>query len=859
MGALPKPTVPDGPVGSLFDALHELHHRAGWPSLRDMSRDVGCSHTTVSAAFSEPRVPRWGLLELIVEALGGDAEEFHGFWLAATGTQPDHAPPPAAAEVPRHLPADVIGFTGRAEQLAELDEILATSSGGVRVVALSGTAGVGKTALAVHWAHRVADQFPDGQLYINLRGYDPDRPVRPTEALEYLLRALGVEGAALPQDVPELAARFRSLVAGRRLLILLDNADSVIQVRDLLPGDPTCVVLVTSRDALPALIARHGARRIGVDLLSRPDAVALLRTLLGNRVDAEPDAAVALAERSARLPLALRIVAELALSRETDTLAELVAEFDDEAERLDLLSAGDDKYTAVRAVFSWSQQQLGPDARHAFALFSLHPGVDIDERAGAALFGAEPRAARRVFDALARAHLVDARRRGRFSMHDLLRAYSAELAGELDDADRQVALTRLFDHYLTTASGIEHTAVGWAWLDAERGNLLAVAAAAADTWPSHTVGFASALNGYLDSHAYYSEALDLDVSALAAARAAGDRAGEATALNLLGSVHRRLANYRDAELLHEQALQLHRELVDRAGESAALHGLGVVSWRCGRYAQARERLNDALGMYRELDDRVGEGHALFSLGIVELKLGLYPDSVEHLQQAVRINREIGERAGEGRALNNLGEVYLRLDRVDEAAAAYQSALVITREIGNRAGEGVALVNLATIEQRRGSYPESIRLYEDALTICREVGYRVGEADALCGMGVVYRLLGRYDDAIDSISAAVAMSRAVGVVDSEVGALNELGEAFGMAGRTAESVVGYREALELAESTGDRFERARAHLGLARALDGSSEASEHSRAAEAGFAELGLAVPPRTAPASAGMAGAQRRS
>jgi hypothetical protein len=221
MGALPKPTVPDGPVGSLFDALHELHHRAGWPSLRDMSRDVGCSHTTVSAAFSEPRVPRWGLLELIVEALGGDAEEFHGFWLAATGAQPDHAPPPAAAEVPRHLPADVIGFTGRAEQLAELDEILATSGGGARVAALSGTAGVGKTALAVHWAHRVADQFPDGQLYINLRGFEAAAPpVQPGEAIRVFLDALAVPTHRIPVGPAERVGLYRSLVADRRILVV---------------------------------------------------------------------------------------------------------------------------------------------------------------------------------------------------------------------------------------------------------------------------------------------------------------------------------------------------------------------------------------------------------------------------------------------------------------------------------------------------------------------------------------------------------------------------------------------------------------------------------------------------------------
>jgi tetratricopeptide (TPR) repeat protein len=596
---------------------------------------------------------------------------------------------------------------------------------------------------------------------------------------------------------------------------------------------------VTSRDALPALVARHGARRIGLDLLPSDDAVALLRTLLGERVETEADAAAALVERTARLPLALRIVAELALSRSGDTLAELVDEFDNEAERLDLLSAGEDKYTAVRAVFSWSQQQLGPTARLAFALFSLHPGTDLDDRAAAALLGVQQREARRRFDALARAHLIDVRRRGRFSMHDLLRAYSAELAGELDEAERQAALTRLFDHYLTGASAVEHTAVGQAWLEAERANLLAVATAAADTWPAHTVGIAACLAGYLDAHAYYSEALALDETALAAARAAGDRAGEATALNLLGGVYRRLARHRAAQDLHEQALQLHRELGDQAGVAAALHGLGVAAWRTGRYLDGRDLLERAVLTFREIGDRIGEGHALYVLGNAELKLGRYAESVEHQEQAVRVNREIGERVSEGRALNNLGELYLRLGRLDDAAAAYRAALAIARELGNRAGEGVALANLATVDHRNGRHAEAFAGFEQALEICRTVGYRIGEADALCGVGIVHRSLGRYDEAVAAVTAAVALCRETGVADSEIGALNELGDTVRAAGRAAEAVPSFRAALALAERSGDRYELARAHLGLADSLGDAPEAVQHRRAAEAGFAELAV--------------------
>ncbi len=846
MGALPRPDVPAGAVRELSDALHELHHRAGWPSLREMSRDVGYSHTTISAAFSDTRVPRWGLLELIVETLGGDPERFHQLWLAATGAAPsqdgpprpvgpDAAGPPDAGgpapnPVPRQLPADVADFTGRTAQLRALDDVLTRS--GTAVV--SGTAGVGKTALAVHWAHRVADRFPDGQLYLDLRSYDPDIPVAPDEALDTLLRGLGVDRASIPAPRAEKAARYRSTVAGRRVLILLDNAGSLEQVRDLLPGDRCALVLVTSRDTLPALVARYGALRLSLDLFAAADAVDLLRTLVGPRVDAEPAAALALAERTARLPLALRLVAELALSRPDSSLADLVDEFDDEAERLDLLSAGGDEHTAVRAVFSWSTQQLAPEARYAFALVGLHPGPDIDEQAAAALLGSEPRAARRIFEALARAHLVDMRSRGRLSMHDLLRAYARELADELDERERQLAVTRLFDHYLDSATG-----AGTSWFDAERLNLLAVATAAAGQWPHHVVGLARAMAGYLDAGAYYTDALALDQLAVHAARETGDTAGQAAALNLLGNVHRRFGDYHTAGECHEQALDMHRDLGDRTGEATALHGLGILSWRAGRYAEARTRLQTALGTFREAGDRAGEGQVLYVLGVAEMKLGHYPAAVAHLELGVQVNAEIGKRTNEGRATNNLGEVYLRLGRIEDAAQAYTCALRIARQVGNRAGEGVALCNLATIEHRRGRTDAALAGYAAALAICRDVSYRVGEADVLCGLGAVHRSLGRYEESLASLTSALRIGESVGGAEALTGALLELAQTYAAAGRTADATAHFRQALDISVTSGDRYEQARAHGGLAGVLPDAEQAGAHQRAAQDCLFELGL--------------------
>ena len=369
------------------------------------------------------------------------------------------------------------------------------------ISAIGGTAGVGKTALAVQWAHQVAGRFPDGQLYVNLRGYDPGQPVTAADALAGFLRALGVPGQDIPAEEDERAARYRSLLAGRRMLVVLDNAGSVEQVRPLLPGAAGCVVLVTSRDALAGLVARDGARRLDLDLLPLPDAVGLLRALIGARVDADPAAAAALAERCARLPLALRVAAELAAARPDVPLAELAGELADQQRRLDLLDAGGDPRTAVRAVFSWSYRHLDADAGPGVPAGRPAPRPRLRparrRRADRHHRGAGPPG---CWTVLARAHLIQPAGPGRYGMHDLLRAYAAELAATEDGEEaRRAALTRLFDYYLAGAAAAmdalypaeQHSrprppasaqpvpplptaATARDWLDAERASLVGV-------------------------------------------------------------------------------------------------------------------------------------------------------------------------------------------------------------------------------------------------------------------------------------------------------------------------------------------------------------------------------------------------
>jgi tetratricopeptide (TPR) repeat protein len=321
---------------------------------------------------------------------------------------------PAEAEplrvTPQELPSAVPGFTGRSAELKALTGLLDRSGpqapGAVVISAIGGTAGVGKTALAVHWAHNVADRFPDGQLYVNLRGYDPGQPVPAADALAGFLRSLGVPGQDIPPEENERAARYRSLLAGKRILVVLDNAGSADQVRPLLPGTGACTVVVTSRDALAGLVAIDGAARLDLDLLPLAEAVALLQTLIGSRADAEPDAAAELADQCCRLPLALRVAAELAASRPAASLAGLTGELADLRTRLDLLGAGGDPRTQVRAVFSWSYQQLSIEAARAFRLVGLNPGPDLEPYAAAALTGAALPLARQALEVLARAHLI---------------------------------------------------------------------------------------------------------------------------------------------------------------------------------------------------------------------------------------------------------------------------------------------------------------------------------------------------------------------------------------------------------------------------------------------------------------------
>ncbi|MEV0459135.1 ATP-binding protein [Catellatospora methionotrophica] len=846
MAGLPKPAL-DGAIGVLFDELHRLHHRAGWPSLRDMAREVGCSHTTVSAAFSEARLPRWGLLELIVEALDGDTAQFHRLWLAASRPPADPGGDATASTIPQTLPADIGGFVGRGEQLAALDQTLAraTAPGGTATVicALSGTAGAGKTALAVHWAHRVAARFPDGQLYINLRGYDPDHPVPPDQALEFLLAQLGVARDAIPAGVAARAARLRSALAGRRTLLLLDNAHSLAQLRELLPGSPGCFVLVTSRDRLPSLSARHGAVRLAVDVLSPTEALELLQELVGVRVEAQPAAAAALAQRCARLPLAVRIAAELAAARPHDTLPELVAELDREPGLLDLLDMGDE-HAAVRSVLSWSLRHLSPDDARCFALLGLHPGQDLGLGAAAALCGADPGATLRTVTALTRAHLLEQYQRDRYTMHDLLRAYAGELGRALPAADREAARDRLHDHYLALArdsvrAAYDPTADQAAArrvLDLDRANMINAAAYGA---PHHTRGLAASLTRHLETCSHFHDALTLAALDLAAARAQHDAAAVAGARCRLGAIHRRLGDYARGLEHYAAALDQYTELSDDAGKAAAVLGVGSSLWRLGRYTDALDVLRTSLAWHQGLGDRPGQAATLNHLGIVHRRLGQYRDARAHYGRALAIQVDLGNVAGQANARANLGIVQLRLGDYGHALDNFQQALAVYRELGDRAGEAAVLNNIGETRERLGDFTLALEHHRLALDINRAVGYRVGHAVALRGLGVALGGLRLWPEAVDHLERALALGTAIAEADILTCTLTDLGAILHEMGQSARAREQLTRALDLAGQTGNDYERARALAGLARTAD-PADAGGYATQARELFHGLGVA-------------------
>ena len=690
---------------------------------------------------------------------------------------------------PSHLPLDIRGFVGRQAELDELDSLLSAGSPAL-IATLVGTAGVGKTALAVRWAHQMLDQFPDGQLYVDLRGYAPDEPVSAADALAGFIRALGPDGAAMPEDLAERAARFRSLVGRRRMLVLLDNARTVEQVRPLLPAGTSCFTLVTSRDSLAGLVAREGAHRIGLDRLPRAEAAGLLRTLLGAYV--EPAAIDSLAERCARLPLALRIAAELVRSRPARTVGDLADELAEQV-ALDLLNVDGDPQTAVRTVFSWSFRQLEPPVARVFRLLGVHPGHDSDAYAVAAMTGTGLQDARRALDALVRAHLVEQTPSGRYQPHDLLRGYAAELAEAA--GDNTGPLTRLYDYYLAVAAAAmdaisPHEAErrpdipapdaetpafrdyheAFRWLDSERTNLLAATQYAG---PDYVIRVSDTVWRYLNIGGYHDEAVMLHTRALHAAEALGDIRAEANARRVLGGAVLRTGAASLAVAHLERALVLYRQIGDRSLQAATLNNLGAGNWRRSNLVAAADCFHQALALYREF----------------------------------------GNERMRAPATNNLARVLHILGRSDEALELFWQALAIARQNGSRSSEANTLCGLAEVSATAGRHQEALDYARRALSDAHTAGHRTLEGSAVRALGVVHHHRGEQEQAIRHLDTALGIAYSVGDLQEVMAALISLAEAHATAGSPNEALRLYREALTVDNGESQRDLRAHALSGI----------------------------------------------
>jgi DNA-binding SARP family transcriptional activator len=795
-------------------------------------------------------------------------------------------PDPVAARsaeppVPRQLPAGVAGFAGRVRQLRELDAAL-SATGPVPIAAVDGMAGAGKTALAVHWAHRVAHRFPDGQLYADLRGYAAGPALPPERVLGQFLGDLGEPAGQVPAELDRASARYRSLLAGRRMLVLLDNAAGADQVRPLLPGGRGCLVLVTSRDQLAGLVARDGARRVAVDVLAPAESVELLAGVLGaDRVAAEPEVVAELAELCGHLPLALRIAAAGLATHPARPIAWYAAQLRDGDRLATLVPAGDEP-AAVAASFGLSYRRLAPPVRRMFRLLGLPPGPELTAAVAAALAGTSPELAERWLEALAGAHLVDERVAGRYSCHDLVRRYAASQAEAEDPApDRAAALARLQEHYLrTTAVAVQlrypHTlrlpavrelaadpgsgsgqftgpAGALAWLVAERANLAALLLAAAAGGAHRTAWLlADALRDFLVQAMPAADGLALARAGLVAARAGGDPPGQASALiSLAGLEVRRGRSGPAAELAGRARAELagraRAELAGRAraelagrdwpdGRGVALSMLGTVAVQHGEPDRAVEHYRAALAAFERTGWRHGQAGVVGNLGLVLHDLGRLVPAARYAAQAAGVFAEIGSPSGEAISLANLGDLHHLLGRFDRALDCYHRAADGYRAVGDESEVGRALQGQALVHADAGRPEEALPLAESALRLA-SAGQNPGlEPYCLVALATVQLRLGQPAAATGTWQRAAELAQATSDRYSVAVTMIGLAGAHQQAGRAAAARALVERALALSRRAGYRLLE-----GLALAAGAAARLADGEPAGAAPLAEQAVAI------------------
>jgi DNA-binding SARP family transcriptional activator/tetratricopeptide (TPR) repeat protein len=680
---------------------------------------------------------------LVADELGVDpGPELRGLHQAILTNDPALASPSVAVRAdlwarPSQLPMDLADFVGRDDLVQQIQHLLADELR-VPIVALSGSPGVGKTALAVHAAHRLAERFPDGQLYVNLHGATAGlQPLRPLEVLGRFLRSLGVEPAAIPLELEEASAAFRSRVAGRRLLVVLDNAADAAQVAPLLPASPGCGVLVTSRRAVSTL---SGARHLPPDVLPAAGAVELLGRLAGHdRVAAEPEATAEVARCCGYLPLALRIAGARLAARPTWPVAALAGRLTDTQRRLEELEVAE---AGVRASFQVSYQQLHNSAdaldraaAEAFGLLGVLDGPEMSVPMAARVLDAPEETAERVLERLVDAHLLETPKPGRYRLHDLLRLYARELASQRhSERARALALTRAIGFYVATA---------WQTLAVLRPGDYRLARAD-DRWRKGGLEFADqqAALGWVEV-----ERPNLLAAVRQAVATPGVPAeiGMQLAQALFGFFWVR-SHWEDWVQANKIALGVGRQMGDRAAQAQTHNDLGAGYYRQGQYDQALAHLHESLTIRRELDDSTGQALSLGNLGKLYQWQGRCEEALTCLQESLAICQELGDRRGQAGSLANLGELYQRQGRYEEALACLRESLAIRKHMADRHGQAHSLNNLGIVYERQGRYEKALACLQESLAIFRELGDSRSEAESLHELGVTLRALGRSEDA-----------------------------------------------------------------------------------------------------------------
>lgn len=846
-------------VSVLAHELRRLKGQAGL-SFSQLAERCWCSRSSLERYMNGRIFPPREVVAAISEACGGDTERVLGLWEQAWAARDDKGrtamasppsgssgvgdPPPAALLLPRQLPLNTRGFTGREDLLTALDTLLAErDESGVdvaHIAAIVGTAGVGKTALATHWAHRIAPRFPDGQLWVDLHGYAPGQSVSPDHALGVLLRALGVAGSSIPPDLESRSGLFRSLVANRRVLLVLDNAYSAEPVRPLLPGGVGCLVLVTSRDGMAGLVARDGATRLRVDLLSVSESVALLRRVTGGRIAAaDPHDIATVVTLCARLPLALRIVADRMDGTDPAGLAGLVADLT-EISPLDTLSVGGDAQSAIRAVFSWSYRSLPSAAATLFRRLSMMPLPDYDEYVAAAMMGMSLSAVRPLLTVLVDAHMVESRTAGRMHIHDLLRAFAAERA-QLEDADsvRHLAVDRVLNYYRhavavavdlafphekrrahvpacgTPVPSFADGSAALRWLDSEWPRLRPVVAYAATVgWYTHTVQLAAMLYRYLIIGAHHGDALVLHGHAVAAAETERDRAGLANAAHNLGSTYWLLGQQTQAHDLYQRALDIFVETGDTVGAARALGNLGNVYWRWGRNDDAYRFYQQAQAVFVETRNLPAQAMTLLNLSELHSGWGQYDIAFRHAKQAFELCRVVEDQSGEASSRKIMGDLHFRFGQDADALDEYAVVLEVGRRLGHNRIVAYALDGQGSVRVRQHDCERAVALHEEALSLRREAGDQFGEVDTLCRLAFALHRSGDHRGAAVYFRNAFASAQRLGWRGAEPRLLNGLGEVASAGLEFDDAISHHGEALEQARRLGDRYEQARAWRGLA---------------------------------------------